>query len=133
MDADKTPEPLKDVLSASPAPANEHPTGSSDEENDSDKKRGESNSGANDELATLDVDDDLDEGEEPLPLEIPTGYVLASSAPAALTAELVKRPIVLRLGIGRLKGTSRGRQNRAPAPLRLYIELLSTAMVAYTA
>ena len=103
MDADKTPEPLKDVLSASPAPANEHPTGSSDEENDSDKKRGESNSGANDELATLDVDDDLDEGEEPLPLEIPTGYVLTSSAPAALTTELVKRPSVQRLGIGWLK------------------------------
>ena len=89
MDADKTPEPLKDVLSASPAPANEHPTGSSDEENDSDKKRGESNSGANDELSTLHVGNDFDKGEELLPLEVPTGYVLASSAPSALTAELV--------------------------------------------
>ena len=105
MDSDSTPEPLEDVLPASPAPANEeHPSGSSDEEDDSDEKGGESNSGANDELATLDVDDKLAEGEEPLPLEIPTGYVLASSAPAALAAELVKRPVVLQLGIGWLKG-----------------------------
>ena len=134
MDANSTPEPLGDVLPAPPARADEeHPLGSSDEENDSDEKGGESINGTNDELATLDVDDDFDEGEEPLPLKMSTGYVLGSSSPAALTAELVKRPIVLRLGIGRLKGTSRGRQNRAPAPLRLYIELLSTAMVAYTA
>ena len=102
---DSTPEPLEDVLPASPAPANEeHPSGSSDEEDDSDEKGGESNSGANDELATLDVDDKLAEGEEPLPLEIPTGYVLASSAPASLTAELVQSLMVLRLGIGWLKG-----------------------------
>ena len=39
MDADSTPEPLEDVLSASPAPAyEEHPPGSSDKENDSDEK-----------------------------------------------------------------------------------------------
>ena len=56
---------------------------------------------------TLDVDDDLAEGEESLPLETPTGYAyaLVSSAPTALTAALVKRPIVLRLGIGWLNGT----------------------------
>ena len=103
-DGDSTPEPLEDVLPAWPAPADEkHPPGSSDEENDSDEEGGESNSGANDELAALDVDDDLDEGEQPLPLEVPTGYVLTSSAPAALTTELVKRPSVQRLGIGWLK------------------------------
>ena len=62
-----------------------------------------SNSGANDELTTLDVDDDLAEGDEPLPFEIPTGHVLVSSAPATLTAALVRRLIVLRLGIGWLK------------------------------
>ena len=56
-------------------------------------------------LTTLHVDDDLDEGEEPLPLETPTGYVLVSSAPAALTAAFVKRLIVLRLGIWWLKET----------------------------
>ena len=79
MDADSTPERVKDVLPASPAPADEeHPSGSSDEEDDSDEEGSEGNSGANDELATLDVDDNLAEGEEPLPLEIPTGYVLAS-------------------------------------------------------
>ena len=49
---------------------------------------GESNNDANLELATLDVDDDF-KGEELLPPEVPTGYVLASSAPSALTAELV--------------------------------------------
>ena len=60
MDADSTPERLEGVLPASPAPADEkHPPGSSDEE-DSDEEGGESNSGANDELATLDVHDDLD-------------------------------------------------------------------------
>ena len=74
------------------------------EEDDSDEKGGES-SGANDELQSLDVDDNPDETEEPLSLEIPTGYVLVRPAPAALTAELVKRPILLRLGIGWLKGT----------------------------
>ena len=58
----------------------------------------------NNELATLDVDDALDQDEEHLPLEIATGYVLASSAPAALTAELVKRPIVLRLVLGGPRG-----------------------------
>ena len=56
MDADSTPERLEDVLPASPAPADEqHPPGSSDEEDDSDKDGGESNSGATDELATLDL------------------------------------------------------------------------------
>ena len=74
------------------------------EEDDSDEKGGES-SGANDELQSLDVDDNPDETEEPLSLEIPTGYVLVRPAPAALTAELVKRPTLLRLGIGWLKGT----------------------------
>ena len=103
---DSTPEPLEDVLSASPAPADEeHPPASSEEEDDSDEEGGESNSGVNDELTTLHVDDDLDEGEEPLPLETPTGYVLVSSAPAALTAAFVKRLIVLRLGIWWLKET----------------------------
>ena len=39
MDADSTPEPLEDVLSASPAPAyEEHPSGSRYEEDNSDKK-----------------------------------------------------------------------------------------------
>ena len=82
MDADCRPEPLEDVLPASPA--------SADEEHHQRRGQigrggGESNSGANDELATLDVDDDLDESEEPLPLEILTGCILASSTPAALT------------------------------------------------
>ena len=106
MDTDRPSEPLEDVLPASPAPADEeHPPDSSDEEDDSDEEVGDGNSGANGELAILDADDDLDEGEELRPLEIPMGYVLASSAHAVLTAELVKRPIVLRVGIGWLTGT----------------------------
>ena len=105
MDVDSAPEPLEDALPALPAPADEeHPPRSSDEEDDSDEEGGESNSSANDELTTLDVDDDLAEG-QPLPLEILTGYILVSSAPASLTVALVKRLIVLRLGIGWLKET----------------------------
>ena len=92
LDAESTPEPFEDVLPASPAPADEeHPPGSSDEEDDSDEEGGESRSGANDELTTLGVDDDLAEGEEPLSLETPTGHALVSSAPTALSAALVKR------------------------------------------
>ena len=54
MDADCMLEPLKDVLPASPAPADEeHPPGSSDDEDDSEEEGGERNSGANNELATM--------------------------------------------------------------------------------
>ena len=119
MDVDSAPEPLEDALPALPAPADEeHPPRSSDEEDDSDEEGGESNSGANDELTTLDVDDDLAEG-QPLPLEILTGYILVSSAPASLTVALVKRLIVLRLGIGWLKETitrqAQGRTRHLPS------------------
>ena len=99
-DVDSTPEPLEDVLPASPAPADDgHPPSSSDEENDSDEEGGESTSGANDELPALDFDKHLAGGEEPLPLEIPTGYVLVSSTLSALTAALIEELIMLRLGI----------------------------------
>ena len=50
---------------------------------------GESNSGANDVLATLDVDDEFDDGDKLLPLEVPTRYLQASSAPSVLSTELV--------------------------------------------
>lgn len=105
MDMDVTPEPLEDVLPVSPAPADEeHPAGSSDEDDDSDGEEG-GGGGTHDDLATIDNDDDLDEGEEPLPLEIPAGYSLESQVPAALTAVLIRRSIVLRRGIGWLQGT----------------------------
>ena len=88
IDADSTPEPFEDLLPASPAPADvEHPPGSSDDENDSEEDGGENNSGSNDELATL--YDDLDETEELFPLELPTGYVLATSTSSALNVERV--------------------------------------------
>ena len=106
IDADSTPGRLESVLLASPAPADEqHPPGSSDEEDGSDDAGDKSNKGANGELATLDVGDDLDQDVEPLPLEIPSRYALVISVPAALTAELVKRTIVLWLGIEWLNGT----------------------------
>ena len=90
IDADSTPEPFKDLLPASPAPADEeHLPGSIDDEDDAEEVGGERNSSANDELTSLDADDNCDEGEELLPLKVPKGYVLASSAPSALTSELV--------------------------------------------
>ena len=47
-------QPLEDVPPASPAPADEeHPPGSSDDVDDSEEEGVESNSGANDELATM--------------------------------------------------------------------------------
>ena len=97
MDADSTPEPSGDVLPASPAPAEEeHPSGSGDEEDDPDEGVGESNSGANGELATLEVDDNLGEDEEPLPLEITHGVRSGKLCTRGTRREFVKRPIVLR-------------------------------------
>lgn len=61
MVADSTSVPTEDGLPASPFPVDEeHPPGSWDEEDDWGEEKGESNIGANDELATLDVNDDLD-------------------------------------------------------------------------
>ena len=93
---DSTPEPLKDVLPASYAPADEeHPPGANDEDDDSDEEGVESNSGANDIITTLLIDDDIAEGEEPFLIETATRYVLVSSAPVAFTAALVKWLIAL--------------------------------------
>ena len=81
---------MQGVLAASPAPADEeHPPGLFDDEDYSEEKVGESNSGANDVLATLDVDDEFDDGDKLLPLEVPTRYLQASSAPSVLSTELV--------------------------------------------
>lgn len=110
MDVDTAPEPPEDVITISTAPADEgHPPGSSDqdgidgEEQEAESQRKRRREDA-DEIATLDIDDDLADGEVPLPLHIPHGYVVASSAPAALTAALLKQPIMLRLGVGWLIG-----------------------------
>ena len=74
LDAESTPEPFEDVLTASPAPADkEHPPDSSDEDDGSDEEEGGSRSGQNDEFTSLDVDDDLAEGENPLPPRNPRG------------------------------------------------------------
>ena len=83
----------------SPAPADEeNPPGSSDEESES-----ETDQGVNEE-AVLDMDDDIADDETLLPFEVPDGYSLVSSAPAALTQNLVNQEILLRLGMGWFRG-----------------------------
>ena len=93
------------------APAdNEHPPGSSDEgESDDEEEEAESEGERlrRDvyEMAILNIDDELADDEVLLPLQIPGRYFLVSSTPAALTAALVKRSVLLPLGVGWLKGT----------------------------
>ena len=74
------------MLPISPAPADEeNPPGSSDEESES-----ETDQVVNEE-AVLDMDDDIADDETLLPFEVPDGYSLVSSAPAALTQNLVNQ------------------------------------------
>ena len=99
MEVDTTPEPLEDVLPISPAPADEeNPPGSSDEESES-----ETDQVVNEE-AVLDMDDDIADDETLLSFEVPGGYSLVISAPAALTQNLVNQEILLRLGMGWFRG-----------------------------
>ena len=112
MDVDTSPEPLEDVLPISPAPADEeNPPGSSDEDESETEEEGVMSGGQQirprpdvDELATLDIDDDIADDEALLPLEVPAGYSLVSSAPTALTRALVNQEILLRLGMGWFRG-----------------------------
>ena len=112
MDVDSSPEPLEDVLPISPAPADEeNPPGSSDEDESETEEEGVISGGQQnrprpdvDELATLDIDDDVADDEALLPLEVPAGYSLVSSAPTALTRALVNQEILLRLGMGWFRG-----------------------------
>ena len=112
MDVDTSPEPLEDVLPISPAPADEeNPPGSSDEDESETEEEGVMSGGQQnrprpdvDELATLDIDDDVADDEALLPLEVPAGYSLVSSAPTALTRALVNQEILLRLGMGWFRG-----------------------------
>ena len=109
MDVDTTPESQEGVLPISPAPADEeHPPGSSDEdERDKEEEAGREGKRLRrdvDEMAILDVDDELADDKVPLPLQIPGGYSLVSSEPAILTTALVNQSIMLRLGVGLLKG-----------------------------
>ena len=111
MDVDTTPEPLEDVLAISPAPADEeNPSDSSDESESESKEEGVKSGGGGrprqdvDELATMDTDDDVADDEVLLPLEVPAGYSLVSTAPAALTRALVHQEILLRLGMGWFRG-----------------------------
>ena len=111
MDVDTTPEPLENVLPISPAPAEkENPPGSSDEDESETEEEGVRSGGENrprqevDELATLDIDDDVADDEALLPLEVPAGYSLVSSEPAALTQALVNQKVLLRLGMGWFRG-----------------------------
>ena len=119
MDVDTTPEPLEDVLPISPAPVNEkNPSGSSDEDESETEEEGVRSRGENrprqevGELATLNIDDDIADDEAFLSLEVPAGYSLVSSAPAALTQALVDQEVLLRLGSG---GSSHERLKHARA------------------
>ena len=99
MEVDTTPEPLEDALPISPAPADEeNPPGSSDEESES-----ETDQVVNEE-DVLDMDDDIADEKTLLPFEVPDGYSLVGSAPAALTQNLVNQEILLRLGMGWFRG-----------------------------
>ena len=106
-----TPEPLDDVLLISPAPADEeNPPNSSDKDGSETEEEGVRSGGENrprqedDELATLDIDDDVADDEALLPLGTPADNFLGSSAPAALTQALVNQEILLQLGMGWLRG-----------------------------
>ena len=52
----------------------------------------------------MDTDDDVADDEVLLPLEVPAGYSLVSTAPAALTRALVHQEILLRLSMGWFRG-----------------------------
>ena len=84
------------MLPISPSPADEeHPPGSSDEDESDDREEEAGSEGERlrmdvDETVILNIDDELVDDEVPLPLQIPGGYSLVSSASAALTAALVK-------------------------------------------
>ena len=110
MNVDATSELQKDVLPISPAPADEeHPLESSDKNEESDDEEEKAGSEGEilrtdvDEMTTLNINDELADGEFPLPLKISGGYSFVSSAPAALTAALVMQSIMLRLSTGWLK------------------------------
>lgn len=56
-------------------PSRKHPPGSRADDDNSDREGNGSDGDAHEALTTLDIDDDLTENEEALPLEIPTGYI----------------------------------------------------------
>ena len=63
----------------------------------------------------MDTDDDVADDEVLLPLEVPAGYSLVSTVPAALTRAFVHQEILLRLGMGWFRGSSLERLKHARA------------------
>lgn len=106
MDTEHCDEPIGDILPISPAPADEeHPARSSDEEDDEDEEGGgNAGSASGDGLAFIDDDDDLDDDEEEQPLVAPAGYRIVALAPKGLHSTLVKRHIIVRMGMCWVKG-----------------------------
>ena len=105
MDVDITPEP---PISSTPADE-KHPPGSSNEDESNDEEERAGSDGERllrdvNEMAILDIDDELADDEVLLPLQTPGGYSLVNLAPAALTAAQVKQSIMLRLCVGWLEG-----------------------------
>ena len=73
----------------------------------------------------LDEDDDLTDGEDIQAMEIPSGFRLQASAPAALDGLLLKRGVLLRLGLGWFGGviTRRAQErNRSVYDYRVMLE-----------
>ena len=58
-----------------------------------------------DELALLDEDDSMDPEDEIHGMEIPDGYRLQASKPAALDSSLLQRGVLVRLGMGWFGGS----------------------------
>ena len=104
MNGDDGMEPRDDVRPFSPA-VEEHPDGSSDGDSE-DETEGyyTSRVRGSDDVAMPDDDDDLDADETTLRLECPPGYAFSQSASPALDTFLLKRHIVLRRGVGWVKG-----------------------------
>ena len=115
MDAENDKEP-REYEQPFPPADKEHPEEFNDEDDEeetgSDYTRRVRGS---DDIAMLDDDDDLDAGETTLPLECPLGYHLSRLAPLTLDASLLNRHIMLRRGLGWVKGfITRRAQARAP-------------------
>lgn len=118
---------MMEVLRFLLMPDEELPPGSSDEDDGPDGAGRGSGAvavavaGARDELATMDIGDDVAETEESLPLEIQVAYVLVSKVPTTLiTAGSPPREKVdatAGVGHGVAQGEHQDRLKRAPTNL----------------
>ena len=134
MDAEGRPEPLEDVLPASPAPAEEkHPPGSSVEGEKEDEEGGNSNSDTNDELATLDVHDDRRRRGAPAarnPHGVHPSTLSACGTHRGTREDADSAAVGYRVAQG---GHHAAGTSTHPPPPRRHTEFLSAATAAHTA